>query len=350
MAPSIKKIHDTKVNNNLSRLLVDRICKIVIEKVDHNIAWKILGSAITTAVEYGTHELIEECILTYPGIIWYDVGGFYLFLAAIKQRQERVYNLVYQMSGHKVFASTQVDGEENENALHIAAKLAPPHRLNVVTGAALQMQRELQWFQEVQKFIEPSYEEALNKNGKTPRMVFTESHKELLAEGQQWMKDTASSCTVVAALIVTMAFAAAFTVPGGNQDDGKPLFQSKPTFMLFIISDAIALFSSATSVLMFLGILTSRYAEADFLYALPKRLTIGLLSLFMSLAATMIAFSSALALVLEGKVTWIAAPLVIATSIPVCLFGLLQFPLLVELVNSTYGKSIFHQQNVRRIH
>ncbi|KAJ0787641.1 putative PGG domain-containing protein [Helianthus annuus] len=164
------------------------------------------------------------------------------------------------------------------------------------------------------------------------------------------MKDTGSSCTVVAALIVTMAFAAAFTVPGGNQDDGKPLFQSKPTFMLFIISDAIALFSSATSVLMFLGILTSRYAEADFLYALPKRLTIGLLSLFMSLAATMIAFSSALALVLEGKVTWIAAPLVIATSIPVCLFGLLQFPLLVELVNSTYGKSIFHQQNVRRIH
>ncbi|KAI3716438.1 hypothetical protein L1987_67315 [Smallanthus sonchifolius] len=102
------------------------------------------------------------------------------------------------MSRHKVFAATEVDSEENENALHIAAKLAPPHRLNAVTGAALQMQRELQWFQ--------------------------------------------------------------------------------------------------------------------------------------------------------GKVTWIAAPLVVGTSIPVCLFGLLQFPLLVELVNSTYGRSIFHQQNARRIH
>ncbi|KAK9072466.1 hypothetical protein SSX86_008900 [Deinandra increscens subsp. villosa] len=181
-------------------------------------------------------------------------------------------------------------------------------------------------------------------------MVFTESHKELLAEGREWMKDTASSCTVVAALIVTMAFAAAFTVPGGNQDNGNPLFLNYHVFMLFIVADAVALFSSATSVLMFLGILTSRYAEADFLYALPKRLTIGLLSLFMSLAATMIAFSSALALVLKDKVTWIAAPLIIATSIPVCLFGLLQFPLLVELVKSTYGKSIFHQQNSQRIH
>ena len=56
------------------------------------------------------------------------------------------------MSGHKVFAATEVFKEENENALHIATKLTPPHRLNVVTGAALQMQRELQWFQVYNKF------------------------------------------------------------------------------------------------------------------------------------------------------------------------------------------------------
>ncbi|KAI3716440.1 hypothetical protein L1987_67319 [Smallanthus sonchifolius] len=160
--PSIKNIHDIKVNNHISSLLVDRICKAVIEQVDHNIAWNILGSAIATAVTYGIHELIEKCILTYPGIIWYNVGGFYLFLAVIKQRQERVYNLVYQMSRFKVYSAVQQDNEKKENALHIAAKLAPPHRLNVVTGAALQIQRELQWFQEVEKFVKPSFKEALN--------------------------------------------------------------------------------------------------------------------------------------------------------------------------------------------
>ncbi|KAI7752592.1 hypothetical protein M8C21_018614 [Ambrosia artemisiifolia] len=350
VAPSIKKIHDIKINHNTSQLLAERICKIVLETGRHDITWNILGPSIATAVNYGIHEIIEECIVTYPGLIWYNVGGFYLFLAAIRQRQERVYNLVYQMSRHKIFAAVEL--HDGDNALHIAGKLAPPHRLNVVTGAALQMQRELQWFKEVEKFIEPSYKEALNNDEtpRTPRMVFTDEHKDLLKEGQQWMKDTASSCTVVAALLVTMAFAGAFTLPGGNQDDGKPIFLTFNTFMLFIVSDAVALFSSSTSVLMFLGILTSRYAEDDFLYALPKRLTIGLLSLFMSIAATMIAFSSALALVLRGKVTWVAAPLVIATSIPVCLFGLLQFPLLVELVKSTYGRSIFHQQNPRMIH
>ncbi|PWA73097.1 ankyrin repeat-containing domain, PGG domain protein [Artemisia annua] len=366
MAPTIKKIHDMKVNHNLSSLLVKRICKIVIDKGDHDIAWRILGSAISTAITSGTHELIEECIVTYPGINWYNTGIINLFIEAMKQRQERVYNLIYQMSRHQVFVVTQLDDAKNENALHMVAKLAPFHRLNVVTGAALQMQRELQWF--LYAFL-PGYKNRLyfilaKKNlviraliqrsfehtRKTPRMVFTESHAELLEKGQQWMKDTASSCTVVAALVVTMAFAAAFTVPGGNRDNGQPLFLDRGSFMLFIVADAIALFSSTTSVLMFLGILTSRYAEGDFLYALPKRLTIGLLSLFMSLAATLIAFSATLALVLQDKVTWIAAPLVIATSIPVCLFGLLQFPLLVELVHSTYGRSIFHKQNERMIH
>lgn len=204
--------------------------------------------------------------------------------------------------------------------------------------------------QEVEKFIEPSYKEALNTEKQTPRMVFTDKHKDLLREGQEWMKDTASSCTVVAALTVTMAFAAAFTVPGGNQDNGKPLFLDEGVFMLFIVSDAIALFSSTTSVLMFLGILTSRYAEGDFLYALPKRMTIGLVSLFLSLVAAMIAFSATITLVVRDKVTWIAAPVVIATSIPACLFALLQFPLLVELVYSTYGPSVFRKQNDRWMH
>ncbi|GKB05076.1 ankyrin repeat-containing domain, PGG domain protein [Tanacetum coccineum] len=319
MVPTIKNIHDMKVNHNLSNLLVKRICKTVIDKGDHDIAWRILGSAISTAITSGTHELIEECIVTYPGIIWYNTGIINLF-EAMKQRQERVYNLIYQMSRHQLFVVIQLDDAKNENALHMVAKLAPFHRLNVVTGVALQMQRELQLFQEVEKIIEPSYKEVLNTQGKTPRMVFTESHAELLEKGQQWMKDTSSSCTVVAALVVTMAFAAAFTVPGGNQDNGKPLFLDDGSFMLFIVADAIAVFSSTTSVLMFLGILTSRYAEADFLYALPKKLTIGLLSLFMSLAATLIAFSAALALLLQDKVTWNAAPLVIATSfLSVCL-------------------------------
>ncbi|KAF1002790.1 uncharacterized protein LOC141700183 isoform X2 [Apium graveolens] len=351
LAPHIKHMHDSKVMHILTEELVKNMCSTVIKKGDHAIAWDVLGTTLRTAVTHGIYELIEECIHQYPGLLWYKMGEFFLVLVAIRQRQEKVYNLVYQMSGHKVYTAIAWKEYANDDtALHLAARLAPQHRLNTVTGAALQMQRELQWFKEVEKFVQPSYKEALNNENKTPRMVFTREHKELLNEAQQWMKDTSSSATVVAALIVTMAFAAIFTAPGGNNNDGKSLFLNDPIFMLFAISDAVALFSSSTSVLMFLSVLSSRFAEDDFLYALPKRLTLGLISLFVSLAATMVAFSATLSLVLHDKIQWIAAPVILLASVPVTLFLLLQYPLLVELVSSTYGRGIFYKQNNLLLH
>ncbi|KAJ9555669.1 hypothetical protein OSB04_010283 [Centaurea solstitialis] len=254
------------------------------------------------------------------------------------------------MSSHKAFLASHLHEETRENALHIVAKMAPAQRLMNINGAALRMQRELQWFKEIEtNFVKPKFKHAYNKKNETPKMVFLDQPKDLLKEGQEWMKDTASSSTVVATLIVTMAFAVAFAVLGGT-NDGKPVYLDRGAFMLFIISDAVALFSSATSVLMFLGILTSRYAADDFLYTLPQRMTIGLVFLFLSLAATLVAFSATLSLVLQDKVTWIAAPLLAVTSIPVGMFGVLQFPLLVTLVYSTYGPSIFGKQNKRMLH
>lgn len=76
------------------------------------------------------------------------MGEFFLVLVAIRQRQEKVYNLVYQMSGHKVYTAIAWKEYANDDtALHLEASLAPQHRLNTITGAALLMQCELQWFE-----------------------------------------------------------------------------------------------------------------------------------------------------------------------------------------------------------
>ncbi|CAH1434945.1 unnamed protein product [Lactuca virosa] len=87
------------------------------------------------------------------------------------------------MSAHKVFVATQLD-KKNQNSLHMAANLAPPHRLNVVTGAALQMRHELQWFKEVEKFIEPSYKEALNTENKPQEWFSLINIKTYLKKGR----------------------------------------------------------------------------------------------------------------------------------------------------------------------
>ncbi|KAJ8756074.1 hypothetical protein K2173_024621 [Erythroxylum novogranatense] len=228
-----------------------------------------------------------------------------------------------------------------DNLLHLAGRLEPSNR---ISGAALQMQRELQWFKEVENIVRPSFKERENNEGKTPREVFTEEHKELVVKGEEWMKSTASSCTVVAALVVTVVFAAAFTLPGGNNSNGTPVYLHDLSFLIFTVSNALGLFASSTSVLMFLGILTSRYSEEDFLRALPMRMCIGLITLFLSMAFMLAAFSCSLHIVLVHRLKWVAAPIILLAGIPVTLFGFLQFPLLVEIVSSTFGPSIFRRQ------
>lgn len=195
--------------------------------------------------------------------------------------------------------------------------------------------------QETKRVFQPKVREVTNTDGLTPRELFTKEHKDMLKEGEQWLKDTSTSCTVVGALIITVVFAAAFTVPGGNdQNTGLPMFLHKRLFMLFIVSDALSLFTSSTSVLMFLGILTSRYSEDDFLKSLPTKMIIGLSTLFFSIATMMVAFSAGLLIMLRDQ-SWIVVPIISLASVPVSLFVWMQFPLLVDMVMSTYGPGIF---------
>ncbi|KAL0333696.1 UNVERIFIED_CONTAM: hypothetical protein Sangu_1525800 [Sesamum angustifolium] len=248
------------------------------------------------------------------------------FILSFENRSEHVYNLIYQMSDHKHFYSDLCDVNGN-NLLHLAAKLAPSHKLNEISGAALQMQREIQWYKEVEKFVHPHSRERLNNYAKSPKMVFTEEHKILKEEGEKWMKDTSNSCTIAAALIATVMFAAAITVPGGNDNsNGFPIFSGSSAFIIFAISDAVSLFTSATSLLMFLAIQTSRYAEQDFLYVLPKRLIIGLGTLFLSICSMMVAFSATVYLVFARKEAWVLIPVGALACLPVTSFVLLQFP------------------------
>lgn len=196
--------------------------------------------------------------------------------------------------------------------------------------------------QEVETIVPSQYREKTNNTDcKRPRDLFTMHHKKLVEEGEKWMKDTARSCSVVGALIVTIMFAAAFTVPGGNNGvTGIPIFVDDGLFSLFIISDAISLFSSTTASLIFLEILTSRYAEEDFLKSLPTKMLIGLFSLFLSIATMMLAFCAALLIMLQGK-PWTVFPVISLASVPVILFVCMKFPLFVEIFNNTYRSRIF---------
>ncbi|GER56944.1 ankyrin repeat-containing protein [Striga asiatica] len=345
LVPHVKRIHDKKMMHQQALKLLKCLCKNM-ESLKYKEASMIYRDAVLTAARLGIHEVVEAIVATFPASIYsqHDEAKQFMFHLAVHNRCERVFNLIYQTSDNKHHYLDLLDSSGN-SLLHLAASLAPSHKLNAVSGAALQMQREIQWFKEVEKFVHPYSRERPNHAGKTPKMVFTEEHKTLKSEGEKWMKDTANSCTIAAALIATVVFAAAITVPGGSEPTGHPIFHTRRAFLVFAVSDAISLFTSTTSLLMFLSVLTSRYAEEDFLYALPTRLCIGLVALFLSIFFMMAAFSTTVFLVFGRSKAWVWGPVLGLACLPVTSFVLLQFPLMVDVVWSTYGRGIFGKQS-----
>ncbi|CDP21837.1 unnamed protein product, partial [Coffea canephora] len=207
-----------------------------------------------------------------------------------------------------------------------------------------QMQRELRWFQEVESILPLRMKKEVNSNGKTPSALFSGEHKALAKEGEKWMKNIAGSSMIVGTLIAAAIFTTAFTVPGGNDNKtGLPVMigTHQKAFLFLMASNAVSMFTSTTSILMFLGILTARYAAKEFLKSLPTKLIFGITFLFFSMVTMMASFGTAIYLTLIEQVAWISYPIIVFCAIPIALYSLLQFPLLVEMISRTYGHDIF---------
>ncbi|KAK9226932.1 hypothetical protein WN943_011980 [Citrus x changshan-huyou] len=311
---------ENKRKKQAMKLLVERIWEKIVLLEESEILELIMKPRplIFDAAKQGNFEFLTILIREYPDLVWkVDEKFCSIFHYAVSERHEDVFKLIYEIGAIKDIIVLSQEKETGNNILHLAGKLAPQDRLNIVSGAALQMQRELLWFREVKNVIQSSFVEKENRHHETPRALFTKEHKKLREEGEKWMKDTATSCMIVATLIATVVFAAAFTVPGGTKGEtGLPFFDKKVSFQIFAISDAISLVSSSASIVNFLSILTSRYAEEDFLELLPGKLLFGLLTLFISILTMMVVFSTTFFIFFNHERLWIAVLVTVFSSFP----------------------------------
>ncbi|KAF5770833.1 putative ankyrin repeat-containing domain, PGG domain, ankyrin repeat-containing domain superfamily [Helianthus annuus] len=74
--------------------------------------------------------------------------------------------------------------------------------------------------------------------------------KELRKLHREGINNATNSVTVVAVLFATVAFAAIFTVPGGDDDHGMAVVVDRASFKIFFIFNAIALFTSLAVVVV----------------------------------------------------------------------------------------------------
>eukprot|EP00262_Sarcandra_glabra_P014640 TRINITY_DN431_c0_g2_i1.p1 TRINITY_DN431_c0_g2~~TRINITY_DN431_c0_g2_i1.p1 ORF type:complete len:584 (+),score=83.75 TRINITY_DN431_c0_g2_i1:178-1929(+) len=74
--------------------------------------------------------------------------------------------------------------------------------------------------------------------------------KELRKLHREGINNATNSVTVVAVLFATVAFAAIFTVPGGDDNSGMAVMVNRASFKIFFIFNAIALFTSLAVVVV----------------------------------------------------------------------------------------------------
>ena len=194
----------------------------------------------------------------------------------------------------------------------------------------------LNFMQRVEKMIPSHYAMHCSKEkDETAQEFFERTHKKHLKEAKEWLKRTSESCSTVAVLIATVAFAAAYTVPGGSdQETGTPILLCDTFFLIFTCMDVLSLASSLTSVVMFLSILTSPFDLQDFHHSLPRKLIIGFSFLFFSVAVTMLAFAATIVLIIHLRKRLTRTLIYTAAFLPVSFFALLQFPLYVALLST----------------
>ncbi|XP_039155305.1 uncharacterized protein LOC104438123 [Eucalyptus grandis] len=354
IVPTIKRIHEMKLRHVAAIELAKKVCDVI----SHGETTEITDvlekkDLLLQATISGVTEIVKLCIQYFPELILNRSDRKRLVTEAVKYRQERTLRLFLKVSStNKLSLVLGPTDEESKMMLMAAAEnRAREYYPNFdaetnVAGVAFQMQREVQWYKAVESWVIP-FQASANHHKKTHWNEFLEKHKELIEEAEKSMKNTANSCMLVSALIAAVLFAAAFTVPGGNNDkSGVPLLLGQDSFRIFAISDTLGLFSSMTAILIFLGILTSHYEAQDFLYSLPTKIIMGLSLLFLSLASMLVAFVATLTMVLHKRPDWGLIPVALMASIPVVLFAVSQLPLPFQLMRSTYGPSIFHPEDI----
>lgn len=148
-------LYELKLTHVQAQELLSCICEELSSEGESQFEKVGIKKVIFKAIKHGIVEFIVEIMKHYPDIIWcYDDLNRHIFLYATLQRQEKIFSLIYTIGPKKSSVATSWDKSHN-NILHQAAYLAPSSQLDRVSGAALQMQRELQWFKVRRKFFQP---------------------------------------------------------------------------------------------------------------------------------------------------------------------------------------------------
>ncbi|CAL5403679.1 unnamed protein product [Camellia sinensis] len=181
-------------------------------------------------------------------------------------RDRILYDYLKKTVNHAYRMMADVDKHGN-TILHLTAyECKQGHFLTTHFGPINRMSWDVFWFECVQNDSHPHLIYHRNIEGKTPKEIFEEQHKDMIDKAEKAVKDINSCLMLVSTLIGTVNYAALFTIPGGF-DQG---FSITACFQIFIIEGAFINSYFAVmvvaSIFMTLVYMDALYLTYDYLY------------------------------------------------------------------------------------
>ena len=140
------------MKQTLALQLVHRLWRGILNLVDSELEMRKIISEpsqiLFDAAEVGNFDFLEKLLSSYPDLIWeLDNKNRSIIHIAVLNRHASIFNLIRDISSNKDILLTFKDDVGGNTLLHLAAKLAPQNRIELVSGAAFQMKLELLWFE-----------------------------------------------------------------------------------------------------------------------------------------------------------------------------------------------------------
>ena len=187
--------------------------------------------------------------------------------------------------------------------------------------------------------LQRSFHFLSNNNSQTLEEIFTKNHQKLVELGGNWLNNTSNACSVVVGLFVTSTFSTATNVP----EDFETTVNKASKIYAF--SSIVSFYSSLIVVVMFLGIPTSGCRERDFCHALPLKLLLGLTAFYISIASTLVSFTTGHFFISRNQLKFLSSTSYIVTYALVTVSSMAVFPFYFHLVWATFKK--MPQRNYR---
>ncbi|WVZ53431.1 hypothetical protein U9M48_004375, partial [Paspalum notatum var. saurae] len=286
-------------------------------------------------------ELLKYC----PDAAYGEPNGWTCLHSAVSEEQMEFVEFV--LGSPQLVRLVNMRDSDGENPLHVAVRKCNPkmvaallrHRHTDITvlnkdgndanwmlSDVTDHAKTLNWNEVFMLMLKADPQDTttiLNLYNKTKNEVTQSSRKDIKSLTQTYTGNT----SLVAILIATITFAAAFTLPGGYSADtgnvGLPIMAKKFAFQAFLISDTLAMCSSL--VVAFVCII-ARWEDLEFLLyyrSFTKKL------MWFAYMATTTVFATGLYTVVAPRLLWLGIVICVVTALLPILTKLLgEWPIL----------------------